>query len=103
MYIFGLDIPIAEIFFILILLMIALAIFLIFVMYKIGQVNKKMDVMVKKEGKELKQFTDMNVEEKKELSALRTMKKELDRLVKDEEKERKILKKIIENRQRYFD
>ena len=100
MYVFGIDIPLAEIFFIFLVLIIAVAIALLYVMYKVGQINRKMDKITRQEREQLADFTEVTKDEKKELSALRSMKKELDKVLDEQGDELAILKKIkqLENK-----
>ena len=101
MYLFGIDIPIVELFFVFLLLGIAIAIFLVFEIFKVIQMNKRMYGLLDKEKSNMQSFSDITEEEKKELKELKSMEKELDKLLKEEESDLKLLQKIREARKRH--
>ncbi len=93
-YIFGLDIPLIEVFFILLIIGIILAAVIVYIIVKIMQMNKKMDYVLSQEKKKLVQFSDITEKEKKELADLRKLERELDDLLDQEEDAVKALEKL---------
>ena len=67
MYLFGIDLPLVEMFFIFLILGIITVGALIYLLVSILQTNKKMYLMLQQEKKNLKEVSDLTDDEKKTL------------------------------------
>jgi len=84
-FVFGIDIPLVELIFVLTLILIGLFGLLIYVTIKQHQLNKRLESILSKENTELKSLKEISHEEKSELKLLRFIRTELDKLIYGEE------------------
>lgn len=89
-FVFGIDIPLVELIFVLTLTLIGLLGMLIYVVIKQHQLNKRLEIVLSKENVELKSLKDISKEEKSELKLLRLIRTELSQLLYSEEFYKKI-------------
>jgi len=70
-FLFGMDLPLMEIMFVIAVLLISCLIGLIFALFKEVQINKKLDVLLKEEHKIKKELDFAEMEENKQIILLR--------------------------------
>ena len=80
-FVFGIDIPLVELVFILTLGLIALCGLLVYIIIKQRQLNQRIDKILIKESRELSSLQSVAKEEKIEANLLRAIRAELDKLV----------------------
>ena len=94
-FVFGIDLPLVELIFVLtivLILLFGLQIYLIVSQYLL---NEKLKTVIRKEDVELKRLNTLNKEEKSELTLLRTIRHELDKLLYVKTHRKIITKKTI--------
>ena len=103
MYVFGVDIPLVEIFFVLTIVTILILFFLIFIMVEVIRTNLKLTKMVADEKKSIKELdaiqeelTTTKEETEKDMILLEDIRKELGEILKDERQELRFLKGLKE-------
>ena len=80
-FVFGVDIPLVELIFILVLILIALIALMIYVIIKQNRLNQRLEVVLDKENMELDSLKKISKEEETESNLLRAIRSELDKLV----------------------
>ena len=80
-FVFGIDIPLVELVFLLTLGLIVLCGLLVYIIIKQNQLNKRIDTILGKENLELSSLKKVAKEEKIEANLLRAIRSELDKLV----------------------
>ena len=100
-YVFGIDLPLMELFFVFLIAGVILAVILLYVMYKVMQINRKMDFVLRQEKKKYEEFSTLTEEERKEIQALRRTMAEMDRIVSEEESAVQAIEKIKEARAKH--
>jgi hypothetical protein len=94
MYVFGVDVPLVELFLVVTVFIAILFALLVYTVVKIVQINKKLDQVMDEEDEALKDFKKLSTEEgevredaEKELKALNSIKTELKQVLSNEQKE----------------
>ncbi|MBW2966598.1 hypothetical protein KY342_05830 [Candidatus Woesearchaeota archaeon] len=80
-FVFGVDIPLVELIFVLTLVLIALFGLMIYIIIKQRQLNERLETVLDKENIELKSLKDISKEEKIEARLLRVIRTELEKLI----------------------
>lgn len=80
-FVFGIDIPLVELIFVLTLVLVLLFALLIYIMVRQSQLNKRLMVILDKENAELDNLKGITEEEKTEAKLLGSIRAELDKLV----------------------
>ena len=80
-FVFGIDIPLVELIFVLTLILVLLFALLIYIMVKQNQLNNRLAVILDKENIELDNLKEITKEEKTEAKLLGAIRTELDKLV----------------------
>ena len=80
-FVFGVDIPLVELIFVLVLVLIALVALMIYVIIKQNRLNQRLEVVLDKENMELDSLKKITKEEETESNLLRVIRSELDKLV----------------------
>jgi hypothetical protein len=80
-FVFGVDIPLVELIFVLTLTLLGLLGLLIYIVIKQNKINKRLKLIIDKENIELKGLKNIGEEEKDELRLLRFIRTELDKLI----------------------
>ena len=92
------DLPLMELFFIFLIAGLALAIILLYVMYKVMQINRKMDFVLRQEKRKYDEFSNVTENERRELQSLRKLLADMDRIVREEQSAVRVLERIKEVR-----
>jgi hypothetical protein len=80
-FVFGIDIPLVELIFVLTLVLIGLFGLMIYIIIKQHKLNKRLEIILNKENIELDSLKDITEEEKTEAKLLRAIRAELDKLI----------------------
>lgn len=80
-FVFGIDIPLVELIFVLTLVLVVLFALMLYVMIKQHRLNKNLNSVLTKENLELKNLRDIVQEEKTEARLLSVIRNELDKLI----------------------
>lgn len=80
-FVFGIDVPLVELIFVLTLILAVLFGILVYLLINQIRLHKLLEKILGKEDMELKGLKEINQEEKNELKVLRGLKKELDKLL----------------------
>ena len=101
MYVFGIDIPLVEIFFVLTIVSIIILFLLIFITIEVISTNRKLTRMLREEHKSINELDDIQKELKetkeeteKDMALLENIRRELSVIIGDESQEIKYLKEI---------
>ena len=80
-FVFGIDLPLVELIFVLTLMLIGLFGLLVYIIIKQRQLNERLEEILSKENVELKSLKTISKEEKSETKLLRIIRTELDKLI----------------------
>ncbi|MBW2981885.1 hypothetical protein KY343_03325 [Candidatus Woesearchaeota archaeon] len=80
-FVFGIDIPLVELIFVLTLVLIGLFALMIFIIIRQNRLNKRLESILSKENLELTSLKKITKEEETEANLLRAIRTELDRVV----------------------
>lgn len=80
-FVFGVDIPLVELMFFLVLILIALVALMIYIIIRQNRLNQRLEVVLDKENMELDNLKKITKEEQTEANLLRVIRSELDKLV----------------------
>ena len=90
-FVFGIDVPLVELIFVLTLILAVLFGILVYMLVNQIKLHSLLEMVLRKEDIELKGLKEINSEEKKELNVLRSVKKELDKLLYSEQHFHKLM------------
>ena len=102
MYVFGIDIPLVEFFLIITIFFAIMFVMLVYTIFEIIRINRRLRVLMKEEAVELrdlralrKELDEIRDETGKDMQLLAGIRKELDEILKDEREEMKDLKALM--------
>jgi len=103
-FVFGIDIPLVELIFVLTLVLIGLFGLMIYIIIKQYKLNERLEIVLSKENIELDSLKHITEEEKTEARLLRAIRAELDKLIYGKVQAKKLeeRKRIEEERTRSF-